>query len=58
LANITIAVINATSSDAVLTDAEAVLVLQKQVTNDFTPVLGRDADLSFVPRYGKAAADV
>jgi hypothetical protein len=45
----------------VLTDAEAqaaVLVLQKQVTNDFAPVWGRDADLSFVPRHGKPAADV
>jgi hypothetical protein len=59
MVNIKIAVINATSSDAVLTDAEAqaaVLVLQKQVTNDFAPVWGRDADLSFVPRNGEPAA--
>lgn len=61
MANIKIAVINATSSDAVLTDAgaqAAVLALQKQVTNDFAPVWGRDADLSFVPRNGEPAAGV
>ena len=43
MANMKIAVINATSSDAVLTDAEAqapVLGLQKQVTRDFAPVWG------------------
>lgn len=59
MANFQIAMINATSSDAVLTNAEAqaaVLVLQKQVTNDFAPVWGRDADLSFVPRNGEPAA--
>ncbi len=59
MANIKIAVINATSNDEVLTDAEAqstVLALQKQVTNDFAPVWGIDAELSFVPRNGKPAA--
>ncbi len=59
MANIKIAVINATSNDEVLTDAKAqstVLALQKQVTNDFAPIWGIDAELSFVPRNGKPAA--
>jgi hypothetical protein len=58
MANIKIAVINATSSDEVLTDVDAqaaVLALQKQVTNDFAPVWGINADLSFVPRNGEPA---
>ena len=52
MATIKIAVINATS-DLVLSDAEAapaVNALQKQVTSDFAPVWGTDADLTFVPR--------
>lgn len=53
MADIKVAVINATSDDSVLTDAEAqaaVRALQQQVTTDFAPVWGIDADLSFVPR--------
>jgi len=52
MATIKIAVINATS-DVVLSDAEAapaVNALQEQVTSDFAPVWGTDADLTFVPR--------
>ncbi|HEY8694274.1 MAG TPA: hypothetical protein VIR57_16215 [Chloroflexota bacterium] len=53
MANIEIAVVNATSDDFVLTDAQAqaaVSPLQKQVHNDFAPAWGIDADLTFVPR--------
>jgi hypothetical protein len=44
--------ISITNSSTVLTDAQieaAVGALQKQVTRDFAPVWGADADLSFVP---------
>lgn len=53
MANIKISLINATSDDSVLKDADARVAmnaLQKQVRNDFAPVWGIDADLTFVPR--------
>jgi hypothetical protein len=49
----TIAIINETT---VLTDAEAAKAVpsfQKQVSGDFAPLWGRDANLVFVPRGGK-----
>jgi hypothetical protein len=59
MADIKIAVINATSDDSVLTDAEVQAVvpaLQQQVTADFAPVWGTNADLAFVPRGGQPPA--
>ena len=55
MANIKIAVINESKA---VTDKEvqtAVAALQKQVTNDFAPVWGTDADLKFVPRTAQPA---
>jgi hypothetical protein len=61
MANIAIAVINATSGDAVLTDADAraaVAALQQQVRADFAPVWGTDADLTFIARGQGPPSDV
>jgi hypothetical protein len=57
MANIKVAVINAST---VLKDADvqaAVPALQKQVHDDFAPAWGVDADLIFVPAQGKPPAD-
>lgn len=54
MANIRIAVINAST---VLTDDEvqaAVPALQTQVHRDFAPIWGIDADLSFIPSGSSA----
>ena len=56
MANIQVAVINAST---VLTDNEvkaAVPALQTQVHRDFAPPWGIDADLTFVPKGGAPAA--
>ncbi|HVN83744.1 MAG TPA: hypothetical protein VMW17_02750 [Candidatus Binatia bacterium] len=55
MANIQVAVINAST---VLTDTQAKAVvpaLQTQVRRDFAPAWGIDADLTFVPKGGKPA---
>ncbi len=58
---ISVAVINATSDDTVVSDAQAEAVveaLQRQVHDDFAPAWSIDADLTFVPRGGAISKGV